>query len=78
MWLPDKTGVEQLALATCLNLSRHGLGMLNEEPLPIGPEFGLAVHQPEASFQGRAVVRHCTEVEGHYYIGVQFIFDESP
>ena len=78
MWLPDKTGVEQLALATCLNLSRHGLGMLNEEPLPIGLEFGLAVHQPEASLHGRAIVRHCTETEAGYYVGVEFLFDKTP
>ena len=78
MWLPDGTGAEQLALATCLNLSRHGLGMLNEEPLPIGLEFALAVHQPEASLHGWALVRHCTETEAGYYIGVEFLFDKTP
>ena len=61
-----------------MNLSLHGLGMMSDIELPVGLAFTLAVHQPEASFQGRAVVRHCTEVEGHYYIGLQFIFDESP
>ena len=78
MWLPDETGVEQLALATCLNLSRHGLGMLSEEPLTIGLEFALAVHQPEASLHGRAIVRHCTETEAGYYVGVEFLFDKTP
>ena len=76
MWLPDDTGAEQLALATCLNLSRYGLGMLNEEPLGIGLEFALAVHQPEASLHGRAIVRHCTETEAGYYVGVEFLFDQ--
>ena len=77
MWVPDETGTEQLALATCLNLSRHGLGMLNEEPLTIGLEFALAVHQPEASLHGRAIVRHCTETEAGYYVGVEFLFDKT-
>jgi len=75
MWLPDDEGVEQHHLATCINLSLHGLGMLCDDELPIGLEFALAIHQPESSFHGRAVVRHCTEVQAGYYVGIQFIFD---
>ena len=76
LWVPDESGVEQHNLATCLNISLHGLGMLFDDELPIGLEFGLAIHQPEASLHGRAAVRHCTETEAGYYIGVQFIFDK--
>ena len=78
LWIPHEDGADRHHLATCMNLSLHGLGMISDIELPIGLTFTLAIHQPEASFQGRAVVRHCTEVEGRYYIGVQFIFDESP
>ena len=77
MWLPDENGVEQIALGTCVNLSRDGLAMLYEEALPIGQEMAMAVHQPAASLHGRAVVRHCSEKDDGYYIGVEFLFDKS-
>ncbi|MHC4697469.1 MAG: PilZ domain-containing protein [Planctomycetota bacterium] len=76
LWIPDEDAVDQHYLATCMNLSLHGLGMMSDIKLPVGLEFTLAVHQPEASFQGRAVIRHCTEVDNRYFIGVQFVFDE--
>ena len=68
-------GVEQQAFATCVNLSLNGMGMLYDEPLEVGLELTLAVHQPEASLQGRAIVRHCTENEAGFYIGTEFLFD---
>lgn len=77
MWLPDENGVEQIALGTCVNLSREGLAMLFDDALPIGLEIALAVHQPEASLHGRAVVRHCEAKDDDFYIGVQFLFDNS-
>ena len=77
MWLPDQNGVEQIALGTCVNLSRQGLAMLYEEELPIGLEMPMAVHQPEASLHGRAVVRHCTAKDDAFYIGVEFLFDKE-
>ena len=76
VWIPDENGIDQHFLATCMNLSLSGLGILSDIELRVGLEFTLAIHQPEASFQGRAVVRHCTEADSRYYIGVQFIFDE--
>ncbi len=76
LWIPDENGVDQHHLATCMNLSLHGLGMMSDVGLPVGLEFTLAIHQPETSFQGRAVIRHCTAVDDRYFIGVQFIFDE--
>ncbi len=77
MWLPDQNGVEHIALGTCLNLSRQGLAMLYEVELPIGLEMAMAVHQPAASLHGRAVVRHCAEKDDGFYIGVEFLFDQS-
>lgn len=77
LWLPGEDGVEQLDFATCLNLSRQGLGMLYEEPIPVGLELAIAIHQPEASLHGRAVIRHCTPTDTGYYVGAQFLFDAA-
>ncbi|MBU0716761.1 MAG: PilZ domain-containing protein [Planctomycetes bacterium] len=77
LWVPDEAGIDQHEMGTCLNLSLHGLGMLYDDPLDVGQELAIAVHQPEASFHGRAVVRHCTRNEAGYYIGMQFLFDET-
>jgi len=74
---PDESGIEQVSFGTCLNLSLYGLGMLYDEPLPVGLELSVSIHQPEASLHGRAIVRHCTENEAGYYIGAQFLFDET-
>ena len=75
MWLPDEDGTERHYLATCSNLSIQGVGLIADCALPVGLEFDLAVHQPEASFHGRGIVRHCTEADVGFYVGVQFVFD---
>ena len=69
---------ERLIFATSLNLSSQGIGLRCEEPLECGDEMIIAVHEPEISFQGRAVVRHCRETDdGWYHIGLQFIYDAA-
>lgn len=75
LWVPDETGEAVLQLATCLNLSRHGIGIKADFELPPGLELTLAIHQPEVSFHGRGRVRHCNEIEAGYYIGLEFLFD---
>ncbi len=75
LWLTDDSGVEELRLATCVDLSCHGVGIKAEFELEAGLELALAIHQPEVSLQGRAVVRHCTEIETGYYMGLQFLFE---
>ena len=77
LWISDEDGIEQLTFATCLDLSLHGVGMLYDDALPVGLEFSLAIHQPEASLHGRGIVRHCTEHEAGYHIGVEFLFDQQ-
>ncbi|MBI4717299.1 MAG: PilZ domain-containing protein [Planctomycetes bacterium] len=77
LWIPESNGTEHYALATCLNLSLDGLGMLCDEQLPVGMELAIAIHQPEVSFHGRAVVRHATVHDDGYFIGLQFRFDEA-
>lgn len=75
LWIPDEHGIEHHALATSLNLSLGGVGVRCDEALSPGLELAIAVHEPEVSFHGRAVVRHCTEMRGDYLIGLQFLYD---
>ena len=75
LWLPEEDGTERYELATALDMSLHGVGIRCDEPLPPGMELGIAIHEPEISFHGRAVVRHCTEIEEEYLAGVEFVFD---
>jgi len=78
LWLPQSGGGERYSLASSINLSSEGIGIRLEEALAPGQLVGIAFHEPEASFHGRAVVRHCTEiVENVFYIGMQFRFDAS-
>ncbi len=76
LWIPDDDGPERYALATSLNVSLHGVGVRCDEQLTPGLELMIAIHEPEVSLHGRAVVRHCTEIEDDYLIGLEFIFDD--
>jgi hypothetical protein len=75
LWIPEDGETERYALATSLNLSLHGAGIRCDEPLAAGLDLAIAIHEPEVSFHGRAIVRHCTEIEDDYLIGLQFCFD---
>lgn len=77
LWIPDELGLEHYTLATSLDLSLEGVGIRCDEELERGLELAVAIHEPEASFHGRALVRHCTEVEEEYLIGLQFLFNAS-
>ncbi len=74
LWIPDELGIERYALATSLDLSLDGVGIRCDEPLSPGLELAVAIHEPEVSFHGRAIVKHCTEIEDEYLIGLQFRF----
>jgi|GEM_PF-2089352 len=75
LWVTGESGLEDYRLATCENLSVNGAGIRSEDELPVGMEMGIALHEPEVSFHGRAVVRHCTETDGGYFtVGVEFLF----
>lgn len=76
LWLPDEEYGERYALATSINLSNKGIGIRADDLLTPGTAVGIAVHEPEVSFHGRAVVRHCTDTgRGSYIVGLQFLFD---
>ncbi len=77
LWVPDDEGIEEHQLATCLDLSVDGVGLLHDQELPIGLQLAIAIHQPEVSFHGQAVIRHCTEIDEGIFIGAQFLFDED-
>jgi hypothetical protein len=74
MWLPDDCYGERHVLATLHNLSRHGLAMRTRRPVPVDTKVSIAVHQPEMSCYGHALVRHCTQAHVGYLVGVEFIF----
>ena len=77
LWLPSEDGSEVYSLGTCENLSVQGAGIRFDEPVQPGVELSIAIHRPEKTFHGRAVVRHCTRMHMDYYIGVEFLFDKS-
>lgn len=77
LWVPEKNGEERYTLATSLDLSTAGIGIRHEESLAPGTYLSLAIHEPEVSLHGKAVVAHCTEIECEYLIGLRFIFDSD-
>ncbi len=77
LWIPEGGGPARHALATSLNLVLHGVGIRCDEPLSPGLELAIAIHEPEVSFHGRGVVRHCTEIEDEFLVGVEFLFDDA-
>jgi hypothetical protein len=74
LWIPGPCG-EEYELATSVNLSTTGVGLRLDQGIAAGTKLGIAIHEPEVSFHGRAVVRHCTEIEeGHHLAGLEFLF----
>ena len=75
LWVPDAAGGETLVFGTCCNLSARGLAVRTEQPLPPGLTVPIAIHLPQASYHGKATVRHCTEKTKGYFIGMEFNFE---
>jgi len=74
VWLPDECYGERHVLATLHNLSPSGLAMRTRRPIPTATRVSLAVHQPELSCYGHAIVRHCTRAPVGYLVGVEFYY----
>ncbi|MFH1745903.1 MAG: PilZ domain-containing protein [Planctomycetota bacterium] len=74
VWLPDDCYGEQHHLATLHNLSINGLAMRTRRPIATDTKVSIALHQPELSAYGHAVVRHCTRAHAGYLVGVEFCF----
>jgi hypothetical protein len=77
VWLPDECYGERHVLATMHNLSVGGLAIRTRRPIPTDTRISLAIHEPELSCYGHAVVRHCTRAAVGYLIGAEFIFYEG-
>jgi hypothetical protein len=74
VWLPEECYGERHVLATLHNLSPNGLGMRCRRPVPVDTKVAIAIHQPELSCYGHAVVRHCTRAHVGYMVGMEFVF----
>ena len=75
VWLPNECYGEQHMLATLHNMSEHGMAMRSRRPIQTGTKISIAIHEPDLSVYGHAVVRHCTRVQAGYLVGVEFIFE---
>ncbi len=75
IWLPDDCYGERHILATLHNLSPNGLAMRTRRPIQTATRISLAVHEPELSCYGHAIVRHCTRAPVGYLIGVEFSYE---
>ena len=77
VWLPDQCYGDRHLLATLHNLSVSGLAMRTRRVVPTDTRISLAIHQPEMSCYGDAIVRHCTRAPVGYLVGVEFLFNNS-
>jgi hypothetical protein len=77
IWLPDECYGERHLLATLHNLSQNGLAMRTRRPIPSSTRIALAIHEPELSCYGHAIVRHCTRAPVGYLIGVEFFYQSE-
>ncbi len=74
VWLPAECFGEMHLLATMHNLSAHGLAMQIKRPIAPETRITLAIHEPELSCYGDAIVRHCNQAGPNYLVGVEFLF----
>lgn len=77
VWLPEGCYGEGHLLATMHNLSLDGLAMRARRPIPIGTKVQIAMHQPEMTCYGNAIVRHCTAASIGYLVGVEFCAEDD-
>jgi hypothetical protein len=74
IWVPDEGGIERHVLGACHNLTDCGVGVRCDEPIETGATLSIAIHQPELSLHGQAMVRHCTMRGQGYLVGFEFVF----
>jgi len=73
IWITDAAGEEVMLFGTCHNLNENGVGVTCERHVEPGQRVPIAIHQPEATFHGDGVVRHCTPTGSEYFVGIEFI-----
>jgi hypothetical protein len=74
VWLPEDCYGERHLLATLHNLSLDGFAMRARRPVPTNTKLEFALHEPELSCYGHALVRHCSQAPFGYLIGCEFVF----
>ncbi len=73
LWLRDRAGEEFEVHATCQNLNEAGLGLLCDRGFEVDMVVPIAIHQPDATYHGTGVIRHCTPSDGAYFVGVELV-----
>jgi len=73
LWFKDSAGEEIQTFGTCHNLNENGIGVNCERYIEPGMRVPIAIHQPEATYHGEGVVRHCTTSGREYFIGIEFV-----
>ena len=73
LWVRNAAGEEIQLFGTCHNRNEHGIGVNCEQYVEPGTRVPIAIHQPEATYHGEGVVRHCTPSENEYFIGIEFV-----
>ncbi len=77
---PADGGGDETWFGTCRDVSITGVGITCERYFEPGTALEIALHLPEATFCGKAVVRYCVELEAdtedEYAMGLEFDFDE--
>lgn len=76
LWIPSPAGEEHI-LASCLNISMEGVGIRCDRRLPMDAELSVSIHQPEVTLFGKVAVRHITPISEGYYIGLEFLFEDT-
>ena len=61
--------------ATCRDVSETGLGMCGEHYFYPDTVVDIAIHLPEATLYGPAVVRYCQKTPSGFMTGIEFSFD---
>ena len=75
VWVADERGAETIVFGTCYNISTGGLAGRIDEPVRVGATVPIAIHLPQATYHGRATVRHCTQKKNTYLVGLKFDFE---
>ena len=75
LWLVKQDGSEPLVIGEIHELNEMGAGIRCGLRIEPGQVVTIAIHQPEASFHGTAVVRHCTAYSTGYQVGLEFECD---
>lgn len=73
LWVKNAAGQEVQLFGTCHNMNPHGVGVICDRYLEPGVRVPIAIHQPEATYHGEGVVRHCTPSGREYFVGIEFV-----